>query len=240
MVTIVKPDWEIPKHVHAFTSTRLSGQSDYPFQYANLGQQIGDRDTQVELNRKNFIVNQKMPSEPIWLQQTHSNRVLDVSTNQDRHADAAISREHGKVLAILTADCLPILITNHSGTEIAAIHAGWRGLCNGIIENTLVAMHSNPQQCTAWIGPSICGHCFEVGEEVCQQFKDNYDYANRYCFLQSKWHIHLDKLAAHILHTNGVKSIKQSNLCTFEQKKLFYSYRRDGQTGRIGTFIWFA
>lgn len=238
-MTIIKPNWQAPKQVRAFSSTRLSGQSHYPYHFANLGHRVGDNSKHVDQNRLNLASSQKMPGEPLWLNQSHSTTVLDASVCNSNQADASITRTPGQVLAILTADCLPIVITNQQGTEVAAIHAGWRGLCDGIIKNTLLSMKSDPQQCIAWIGPAICGHCFEVGDEVCEQFKSNYDFADRYCFLQEKWHIHLDKLAAHILRINDVFNIYESNMCTFEQKNLFYSYRREGQTGRIGTFIWF-
>lgn len=223
----------------AFTSTRLSGYSSFPFHYTNLGFHAGDKANDVMQNRDLIMKCMDIPTPPVWLCQTHSNNVVDFSENNDDNADASITRKKSQVLVVLTADCLPIIITNHDGSEVAAIHAGWRGLCNGIIENTINKMDSNPNNCIAWIGPGICGHCFEVGEEVCLQFENNYAFSPRYCFLQKKWHIHLNKLAAHIMRHNGIFSIHQSNMCTFEQKNLFYSYRRDGQTGRIGTFIWF-
>lgn len=238
-MTIITPKWQAPLNVKAFTSTRLSGHSHYPYHHGNLGLRIGDYQPHVLRNRDQLIKNQLMPSKPLWLNQSHSTKILDATVSNDINADASITRTSGQVLAILTADCLPIVITNREGTEVAAIHAGWRGLCHGIIENTIKQMQSKPSDCIAWIGPGICGHCFEVGEEVCQQFQDNYDFVSRYCFLQHKWHIPLDLISAHILHVNGILSVTKSNLCTFEQKNLFYSYRRDGQTGRIGTFIWF-
>ncbi|WP_367605660.1 peptidoglycan editing factor PgeF [Legionella sp. W05-934-2] len=236
---IITPNWQAPKHVNAFASTRMSGASHYPYQYGNLGLRTGDTMQHVLQNRQLLMHEQSMPTSPVWLHQTHSTHVVDATHNQDNQADASITRQPNQILAILTADCLPIILTNKTGTEIAAIHAGWRGLCDGIIENTLKKMHSNANDCIAWVGPAICGHCFEVGDEVCDQFKLNYPFSPRYFFKQQKWHIHLDELAAHILRLNGVMSIQKSKLCTFEQKNLFYSYRRDGQTGRIGTFIWF-
>lgn len=239
LLTVIKPNWHAPKQVKSFASTRIFGQSSFPFQYANLGQHVGDTIDHVKQNRSDLVVGQNMPDEPQWLNQTHSTNVVDTGTSNDRNADASITRDSKQVLAILTADCLPILITNKNGTEIGAIHAGWRGLCDGIIENALAKMQSDPYQCMAWIGPSICAHCFEVGEEVPQQFIARYDFAHRYCFFNGKWHINLPKLATHILRANGIFSITDSKMCTFEQKNLFFSYRRDGQTGRIGTFIWF-
>jgi len=236
---MIKPNWEAPHHIKAFTTTRQYGFSHYPFHYANLGIRSGDHQARVIENREKLKECQQMPSEPVWLTQTHSTTVVDASVNDNPFGDASVTRRIGQVLVILTADCVPILITNSAGTEVAAIHAGWRGLCNGIIEQTIATMHTTGHDCIAWIGPSICGHCFEVGEEVCQHFHQNYAYTPRYCFKQNKWHINLNRLAEHILRSTGVKAVSQSNLCTFEQKNLFYSYRRDGQTGRIGTFIWF-
>lgn len=233
-------DWPAPDHIGSITTTRIGGASKPPFDSNNMGINTGDVKSHVEANHDALKKELNLPSEPIWLHQTHSNECVVVENDSNRHADAAVTRIKSNVLAIQTADCMPILVCNREGTEIAAIHAGWRGLANGIIESTLKKMKHQPSELIAWVGPSICASCFEVGEDVLQAFARAYPNM-RDCFTpaNSKWLADLPKLAQMIFAENGLISVYQSHECTKEQSNKYYSYRRDGETGRMATLIWF-
>lgn len=232
-------NWAAPRNITAFSTTRISGFSQEPYASNNLGLHVGDTEHEVLKNRQQLIENFSLPSEPAWLEQTHSTVCVTVEEEKNRNADAAITRLSKQPLVILTADCLPILLCNKQGTEIAAIHAGWKGLYHGIIENTIKKMNSNATDLLVWIGPAICQKCYEVGEDVYLSFTKKYP-PTRKAFepTQAKWLANLPQMAEIVLNLEGIKSVFQSNLCTFELKNEFYSYRRESQTGRIGTFIW--
>lgn len=238
---IIKAEWKAPPQVHAFTTTIQGGASQALYQYNNLALHVGDCSASVLSNRQQ-LTKTYLPSNPLWLEQTHSTRVVNVDSGHDRNADASFSTSVNTVLAILTADCLPIILTNAKGTEIAAIHAGWRGLLDGVIENTIQAMNSPPSTLMAWIGPHICGQCFEIGNDVLSLFTRHY-WVNpgminerpnhKYCF-------NLALLATEIMRHQGLNNIFNSHYCTFEGANSFYSYRRSGITGRIATLIWLS
>lgn len=234
-------DWPAPKNVQALTTKRYPGFSVPPYAANNLALHVGDNAQNVELNRTQLIHNLQLPKQPEWLNQTHSTDCIIVENEQNRNADAAITRIPMRVLAIMTADCVPIVLSNKAGTEIAAIHAGWRGLLNGIIQNCLAKIRSESQDLMAWIGPAMCGNCYETGDEVYKQFQDYYPQANEaFVARGSKWLADLPEIAACILQMQGVKNIFKSNKCTYEDENEFYSYRRAQQTGRIATLIWFT
>lgn len=233
-------NWPAPPTISALTTTRASGYSLPPYHSNNLGLHVGDNETSVAANRKKLADSLNLPGEPIWLEQIHSNHCIIVEEDANRTADAAITREKNTPLVIMTADCLPITLCDRDGTEIAAIHAGWKGLANGIIEKTLAKMHSRPERLIAWIGPGICHKCYEVGEELFQTF------ASRYPFTKTTFHnkeesryANLPRMAELILNEQGVDAVFQSAACTFELENKFYSYRRKAQTGRMATLIWF-
>ncbi|KTD59227.1 peptidoglycan editing factor PgeF [Legionella shakespearei] len=233
-------NWPAPANVSAVTTTRVQGFSQAPYDQNNLGLHVGDNDLHVMKNRQQLSELLNLPAEPIWLEQTHSTTCIIAEKESNRNADAAVTRSFLHPLVIMTADCLPIMLCNKQGDEIAAIHAGWRGLCNGIVENTLSKMDSNPSELLAWIGPAICGKCYEVGEEMYSAFTSKYPQSNRsFKPVQSKWMANLPEIAEMVLNLQGVNAVYQSDLCTFELKNQFYSYRREPQTGRIGTLIWF-
>lgn len=233
-------NWSAPKNISALSTTCVAGYSQAPFACNNLGLGIGDHEEHVLQNRKQLIADLQLPAEPQWLVQKHSTLCVLVEEEQERIADAAITRSTKHPLVILTADCLPIMLCNTQGTEIAAIHAGWKGLAHGIIENTLKKMNSNKADLLAWIGPAICQRCYEVGEEVYQTFTHHYPQSQEAFLPQgTKWLANLPRIAELVLNAQGVKAVYQSQLCTFERKNEFYSYRRSSQTGRIGTLIWF-
>ncbi len=240
-MTYLIANWSAPKHIKALTTTRLSGWSEGPYAKNNLAMHVDDTPSLVTKNRQALREQLQLSHEPIWLEQTHSTHCVRVeNANVDRRADAASTSSRAFPLAIMTADCLPIVLCNQTGTEIAAIHAGWRGLVGGIIENTLKTMQSSPETCLAWIGPAICGRCYETGEEVFAQFKENYQDAEKaFFYQQQRLHANLAKMAELILINAGIQSVTQSNACTFESNDKYYSYRKSAQTGRIVTLIWF-
>lgn len=230
-VTNLIANWPAPANIRALSTTRKAG---------NLALHVGDDAQAVLQRRRDLMSSLSLPSDPAWLEQIHSNHCVIVESDPQRTADAAITRSNAQPLAIMTADCLPILLCDKAGTEIAAIHAGWKGLLNGIVENTLYKLHANPNELLAWIGPAICEQCYETGEEM----RDAY--ISRYPFTKAAFsnktlrpHTNLPKLAQLILNNSGVTAVTQSQACTFCEDE-FYSYRRHAQTGRIATLIWFT
>ena len=228
------------KNVKAFASTRVGGFSTAPYQGLNLGAHVGDDLSIVEKNRDWLAQQAKMPSAPIWLNQTHSTVVAQVSdpTTQVLDADGVFTSSSQVVCSAMTADCLPVLLTNTQGTQVAAVHAGWRGLANGIVENALELFSG---EVMAWLGPAIGPQAFEVGEDVLQAFVD-FDSQAHQAFIprdvEGKWLADMSKLATQRLNKFGITQVFDSGLCTFQDKEDFYSYRRDGVTGRQATFIW--
>ncbi|RUR25710.1 peptidoglycan editing factor PgeF [Legionella qingyii] len=233
-------NWPAPKNVTALSTTRLSGYSQAPYDSNNMGLGVGDNEQHVLKNRQQLVEMLHLPGEPQWLSQTHSTHCVIAEEDSNRNADAAITRSSKHPLVILTADCLPIMLCNVQGTEIAAIHAGWKGLAQGIIENTLDKMMSPTSDVLAWIGPSICQKCYEVGEEVYQAFAIKYPLSKQaFKPVNGKWLANLPLIAEIVLNSRDIKAVYQSGLCTFELKNELYSYRRTSQTGRIATLIWF-
>lgn len=233
-------NWPAPSNITALSTTRLSGFSETPYNKNNLGYHVGDNPDHVAQNRQQLKEKLNLAAEPVWLEQTHSTTCIIPEIDSNRNADAAITRSSDHPLIVLTADCIPITLCNKQGSEIAAVHAGWKGLFNGIIENTLSKMNSEPSDLLAWIGPAICQKCYEVGDEVYLAFAEKYPKStNAFQRSGSKWIANLPQIAELILNLKGVSAVYQSNLCTFELKNEFYSYRREAQTGRIGTLIWF-
>jgi YfiH family protein len=222
----IPAQWPAPAHVKAGVTTVACG---------NLALHVGDDPNRVIANRQALRTQLQLRHEPAWLNQTHSTQCVIIDESPSRDADAAITRTPHQPLAILTADCLPIVLCNRAGTEIAAIHAGWRGLAGGILDNTLMSLKTPPAELMAWIGPGICGHCYAVGQDVIQQFSQRYP-LTAHTFADQ--HAKLPQLAELIFHHLGVMHVTLSNLCTLEQSNDFYSYRRTPQTGRIATLIW--
>lgn len=233
-------NWKAPKNITALCTNNLGGYSKAPYETNNFALHVGDDQEDVQKNRQQLYELMQLPSEPAWLEQTHSTVCVVAEEDKSRNADASTTRSLHHPLAILTADCLPITLCNRQGTEIAAIHAGWRGLHNGIIENTLHKMHSKPSDLLAWIGPAISQEYYEVGEEVHHAFTTQYEQSTKaFQAVEKKWLANLPLIAELVLHHLGIQAVYQSNLCTFKLKNEFYSYRRSGQTGRIATLIWF-
>lgn len=232
------PVWDLPPRVCAAFSTRLGGVSLPPFAALNLATHVGDDVKHVRKNRQ--IIEKMLPSSPIWLNQVHGTKVWTDEAPSDE-ADAICTRQVGRVAAILTADCLPVLFCDRAGTVVAAAHAGWRGLAAGVLQQTVAAMCVPAHEILVWIGPAIGAAAFEVGGEVLEIFcaQD----AKNEAFFQAcgeKFLANLPELAAHALRQLGVPDAQmtRSNLCTFSDAEHFFSYRRDGQTGRMASLIW--
>lgn len=243
---LIKPHWPAPSNIFAYTTTRLGGQSQGDFAAFNLALHVQDDTQDVLHNRETLKKQVGYVQEPIWLLQTHSNQVL-YFTEQSKFStppnfDAAITNQSQRPCVVLTADCLPILICNITGTEVAAIHAGWRGLANGIIDNTITTLKSKPEDLLIWLGPAISKNAYEVGIEVKDEFvKKDSCFEKGFSKLNEKIFADLYHLAKINLYKLGVKEtqVYGGEYCTYSQPELFYSYRyAKGKTGRIASLIW--
>lgn len=251
---LITPQWSAPSNVHSFVTTRFGGVSVAPFESLNLGDHVGDDLVSVANNRA--LVSSHLPSQPLWLAQTHSTRVSTplsrqyFSAGSSIDADASVTNQANEVLAIMTADCLPILFSGADGTVIGAAHAGWRGLCSGVIENTVLEMlqlspGSSAKDLIAWLGPAIGPQSFEVGQDVVAAFQDA-GTANQSTAFKAiegksgKYLADIYQLARERLRVLGVNKISGGDRCTVMEGEQFFSYRRDGKTGRFATFIWIS
>lgn len=238
----IRPDWSAPENVSAVATTRQGGLSVDAFEGLNLATHVGDDPVSVEANRALLQRQLDLPSTPYWLNQTHSNRVALLNDQHDYQvdSDSAISRQKGQIAVVMTADCLPILLCNRDGSEVAAIHAGWRGLADGIVSNTISNMNSDASQIMAWIGPAISQQRFEVGDDVYRLFVDRKKNATRFFDANrpGHWLCDLPGLAEQALLQHGVNQVYLSGLCSYDDASRFYSYRRDKITGRMACLIW--
>ena len=239
--SLIIPNWDVPSTVRAVSTTRMGGVGDAPWNTFNLGSHVGDNLDVVKKNRGRLVEIAQLPAPPIWLNQIHSDRVINAAVPSAilADADASFSREAGSVCVVMTADCLPVLFCNRQGTQVAAAHAGWRGLCDGVLENTLTTFNDDPSDIIAWIGPAIGPQAFEVGAEVRTAFVSHQEEAGQ-CFTArgEKYLADLPRLAELRLKRAGVDAIYQSQRCTFSEAEYFFSYRRDGQTGRMASLVW--
>lgn len=243
MSVLITPLWPAPNNVVAFNTTRKGGVSAQPYDALNLGTHVGDDGTVVAENRRRLKDIIAAPTEPFWLEQVHGTRVLRLDENSDRadnQADASYTNIAGQVCAVMTADCLPVLFCNRQGTEVAAAHAGWRGLCDGVLEQTLACFDSSPEDIFAWFGPAIGPTAFEVGGEVRAKFIEQ-DANAEQAFTEhgEKYLADIYQLARLRLRRAGVQTISGGDLCTVSDKSRFFSYRREPVTGRMAALIWF-
>ena len=235
------PDWPAPPNVRALQTTRRGGVSAAPFDSLNLGDHVGDAPLAVARNR--MLLGGLLPSEPVWLKQVHGTAVIDqrVAGCGVPEADACISRERGAVCVVLTADCLPLLLCDESGSVVGAVHAGWRGLCDGVVERTVAAMQVPPQHMLAWLGPAIGPQAFEVGPEVRDAFEKADPRASQ-AFVPGasagKYLADIYALARLRLQAAGVREIHGGGLCTVGDAASYFSYRRDRVCGRMASLIW--
>ncbi len=240
----IVPDWPAPANVRALVTTRHGGVSAGPYASLNLGDHVGDDPAAVAENRR--LLRARLPAEPVWLKQVHGKQCCDAAAcsnakgNPPPEADAAFSRTPGVVCAVLTADCLPILLCDTAGTVVAAAHAGWRGLAAGVIEATVAAMGVPGEDLLAWLGPAIGPRHFEVGGEVRDVFSAHDPQAARAFVARpdGKWLCDIYLLARQRLADLGVCRITSADFCTVRDTQQFFSYRRDGATGRMASLIW--
>ena len=240
----IRPQWDAPSFVQSLVTTREGGISEFPYHSLNLGDHVGDLPEDVVFNRA--LLRKYLPTEPIWLKQVHGTMVSTPSI-RTCEADGIVSNIPGEVLAIMTADCLPVLFATQSGGVIGAAHAGWRGLCQGVLEKTVQSMRAlanDPKEpILAWLGPAIGPTAFEVGLDVKEAFEvSNIPYPSN-AFIPiiekpGKYFANLYLLAQSRLKTVGIGKITGGDFCTVNQSNHFFSYRRDGVTGRFASLIW--
>jgi YfiH family protein len=239
VIDLIEPDWAVPGNIGACTTLRGGGRSHGPFASLNLGDHVGDEPGAVRDNRARLVAELALPTEPLWLHQVHGTGV-HLPSSPDNCADACFADVPGRVCAVMTADCLPVLFCNRDGTAVAATHAGWRGLLAGILEQTVAQFADPPEQLSAWMGPAIGPRAFEVGDEVRAAFLARNADSSR-CFAahgRGHWLADLYGLARLRLARCGVTRISGGDHCTFTESDRFFSYRRDGISGRMATLIW--
>ncbi len=261
-LNLIIPNWPAPANVKALQTTRAGGISLAPYNSLNLGSHVKDDPLHVAHNRQ--LLSQFLPSEPVWLNQVHGVNVVDATetncaadlgyANCGAHlgyadcvpcADASYTTQKNVVCVTMTADCLPILLCDTKGTLVASIHAGWRGLCDNVIEATIAKLPVKPASLMAWLGPAIGPNAFKVGAEVRAQFISQ-DSQAKAAFNPhgDKYFCNIYQIAAQRLNNCGINQIYgggiSADFCTYTQKEQFFSYRRDGATGRMATLIWIA
>ncbi len=238
----ILPNWPAPANVKALQTTRVGGVSVWPYASLNLGAHVGDNHVFVEHNRQ--LLAPYLPSSPVWINQVHGIKVINASSSMGLHdADASYSKLANVVCATMTADCLPVLLCDTKGTVVAAVHAGWRGLCDGVIEAAVHEMAVPASEVLAWLGPAIGPQSFEVGDDVRTQFIA-VDPRASHAFKPhaDKWLCDLYLLAKQRLQSVGVSQIYGATIntefCTYSEGERFYSFRRDNVTGRMASLIW--
>ncbi len=268
-MNIIRPNWSVPENIHAISTTRLSINTPEHrpepsvFDYCNLGAHVGDDAESVKVNRKTLIDEYKIPSTPVWLDQTHSVELVNLTNTPTENssdsvlvesnlfendgslvkadgsffkADGSITHETEVVCAVMTADCLPLLLCDDQGTQVAAVHVGWRGMADGIIENAIGKFDCRAENIIAWAGPCIGPNKFEIGFEVKQQLgglSSHYQESS-----DGKVLANLYAICGFKLSEMGVRNYSHSSACTYSDERRFYSYRRDGQCGRMASLIW--
>lgn len=235
------PDWPAPPTVKAISSLRGGGVSHAPFASLNLGLGSGDDAASVAHNRHVLRVAAGLPERCCWLHQVHGTDCIEAdAARSGARADASHTRRAQIACVVMSADCLPVLLCSRSGDRVAAAHAGWRGLAAGVLENTVSALQLPGEQLLAWLGPAIGPAAYEVGAEVRAAFCDH-DPGAASAFRPTRpghWLADLYRLARQRLGAVGVEAVSGGELCTHADPSRFYSYRRDGRTGRMASFIW--
>lgn len=248
--SFITPDWPVPANVRAVVTTRIGGASAAPYDSFNLAFHVGDEAGTVVENRRRLLnaLNEIAPcGPPQWLQQVHGVEVVDAFSEPKRRAqnvpeaDAVTTTQRGLPCVVMTADCLPVFFSDRNGNRVAVAHAGWRGLCNGVLENTL-ARFSNPAEVMCWLGPAIGATAFEVGAEVRDAFVaiDRMAASAFVAQANGKYLADIYELARQRLMKAGIGMISGGDLCTVSDKDRFFSYRRDRTTGRMASVIWLA
>lgn len=250
-LVLIQPDWpDCPINVRAYSSTRIGGVSLSPYGDAdgdnglNLADHVGDDIASVRMNRS--CLSDFFPGSVTFLSQIHGTLAIDAASLQDGvvvQADASFTNSPKIACAVLTADCLPVLLASADGQLVAAVHAGWRGLAAGVIEEAVRQMRSKgAQEITAWLGPAIGPVAFEVGADVFEAFTQKLPQLSRHFKSldgETKFLADIYGLARTILQGLAIENVSGGSHCTFTESELFYSYRRDGGTGRMASWIWF-
>lgn len=243
-IEIITPDWPASPNIKALSTTRTGGVSAPPYDSFNLADHVGDDPAAVKTNRQLLVDTLSLPNSPLWLKQVHGNTVIDAGSHPDHEtgceADASYSTRAGVVCAVMTADCLPLLMCDRQGSRVAAAHTGWRGLAAGVIEATVRSLACAEADLLVWLGPAIGVQHFEVGHEVRAAFI-SYDTNAELAFTpygEGKWLADIQQLAWQRLIALGIENIFAGGECSYEDASRFYSYRRDGATGRMASLIW--
>lgn len=252
-LNFIQPDWPAPANVKALQTTRSGGVSKAPYHSLNLGMHVGDDPLAVSHNRQ--LLSPYLPSEPVWVNQVHGVDVIDAATSTClQNADASFTTKPNVVCVTMTADCLPVLLCDKQGTVVAAVHAGWRGLCDGVIEAAVKKMQVRPAEILVWLGPAIGPDAFEVGDDVRQQFMAK-DANAASAFkpvvgVSGKWLCNMYAIARQRLQAIGITQVygaggyfsdaenQREYFCTYTDAARFFSFRRDNVTGRMASLIW--
>lgn len=239
-LNVIVPGWDAPGTVKAITSTRAGGFSKQPYNEFNLAMHVDDEPIAVQRNRRLLRDKLRLPSDPVWLNQTHSTTVAQLSRRRSSavvDADGGVTSDAAVVCAVMTADCLPLFLCNKQGSKVAAIHVGWRGLAEGIVEAAIAAMSESADAILAWAGPCISIEHFEVGQEV-RDLIGGPESAYRRSAEVGKYYADLRELTGNRLRAMGVSDYGYADQCTYRDREQYFSYRRDRQTGRMVSLIW--
>ncbi len=246
-LAVIRPQWPAPPRVQAAFTVRGGGVSTGAYASLNVGAHVGDAPEAVSENRRRVCAYLALPGQPAWVEQVHGTDVLELDGGGHadaarQPADAVIARGAGTVCAIQVADCMPVLFAAADGTTVAAAHAGWRGLAAGVLEATVGRLGTDPATLIAWLGPAIGARHFEVGEEVRAAFVTR-DAGAESAFVandRGRWHCDLAALARRRLRALAVGAVFGGEWCTYADPARFFSYRRDGQCGRMAALIWLS
>ncbi len=241
MLKFITPNWDAPSNIKACVTTRIGGFSKPPYDSFNLATHVGDDPEVVTNNRKLLGELLNLPAEPRWLNQVHGITVAEDGCQSECDADAFYTDKHDVIGVVMTADCLPVFMASDDGKEVAIAHAGWRGLLDGVIESSIKKFRAYPKDLHVWLGPGIGPKQFEVGVEVSMAFTEKQGPIAKNAFLRAsngKWMADIYLLARQRLSALGVEHISGGQFCTVSQPEMFYSYRRDGITGRMASLIW--
>ncbi|MGB1764466.1 peptidoglycan editing factor PgeF [Alloalcanivorax xenomutans] len=234
------PEWHPHPRVRSVVTTRLGRYSPPPWAGFNLGANCGDEPARVETARRHVHRLLQVDHPPAWLQQIHSDRVIRAG-ERDNRADGVWTNESGWPCVVLTADCLPVLLARQDGSAVAAVHAGWRGLHAGIVQRAVSILAPEGEALSAWMGPAISGRVYQVGEEVRRAFMESselFEPAFTRDATPGHWRFSLTHAATLVLHQAGVEDVSGGEYCTAGDLTHFYSYRKEGQTGRFASLVW--
>lgn len=240
----IAADWPAPTHIRAGTTLRTGGVSRAPFDTFNLGLHTGDAAAAVETNRQRLSRALALPGSPVWLEQVHGNMIADLDAAHTGPADGAVATRGDRVAVVMTADCLPVAFCDQAGTCWGVAHAGWRGLAAGVLEATIAALPAAPRDLLAWMGPAIGPTAFEVGPDVYAAFTSHDNGCDQYFRPrpqqagENKYLADIYGLARRRLRQAGLHHVSGGHWCTVSEPARFFSYRRDGQTGRMATLVW--